>query len=695
MLAKLQRDAAIRNAVNEAVKNGRDTNISKIIASIKDVFGRPLTTVRKAMYGRPIGGRDGRDIERTFTEVKSDLDRLYEAAISISNVSVKDYVAMNAAISAIRAELSLTKDRLNAIVAQANLSAEKSIAGDICKDADSLLTTCFIDYSTKQATLPITKYASIPVEGEIKEVYPGKTLHNSFSNALDGLDNTGWFAYLEGPYTCTISNINKTVNGIYIKPASTITITAEYTNDGYNYYELFTKTISEEISIINEDTYVKNLKLTIAAGHAAITNLSFIAAGYDEIGEYITEEYIPGIPIVSLTLIPECVIPAKTNLSFYIKPYFDTGEGDYQTITSSISFADTISYTTKLTDNIKSEDEWLYRYDVNIHPYKQPRLDVGVGSIYPELGQLWAEVIHPNKRTAELTDSGIDELIRYESPHTEGPITLPTTDGTISDSTIDPPASMLNLGAAVESSAIKDERYWLVFPFSTGEDNNVYYRYKINVITDEDIPVVNAPAIFLNPSIYNGTDSPILTARIFLNGNLIADIDKTLTCNIDDPTINSYGVSYLYKKGNNLFEVLVHLNNTEGLAMYGAGIYIGGNPYLLARKGKASIRPYLDPMTCVDEFTMRNIIKPMDRTKFGLTDGYDQDILLNFDPGSFIEQEFDGFGGHSYSPLNISLEHIERAGAMPTGFKLKARFEKEPDVNISPILKGYTIGINK
>jgi hypothetical protein len=268
------------------MKQGRIPKVSEVLDLLRKYmrgksFGDPLTNFRPAVRGLPVGGQDGKDIERSFTEVREDLKVLFEELVNTEASNINSYDSF------LTQKLSLER-RLRDLLTETEKNLGMSQIGGIITFGDSftdlskikspwtenssgivsgsvLGTTAEINLAGGFATLPSDKSNSIRYQTDkisIRkiEIPNGATSRGNFLSTFNDFINDAWFVTnVSGTIVIdiditgippTLGNSDEVeINKINMELTSDTLVSIEWSNDGFNWNQIQSQNTSNSRSL--------------------------------------------------------------------------------------------------------------------------------------------------------------------------------------------------------------------------------------------------------------------------------------------------------------------------------------------------------------------------------------------------------------------------------------------------------------
>jgi hypothetical protein len=784
MIATRQKIDATNRAVQDLLQSGRYPTLDAILKGIAKRagrgWGRPKAELRPAIDGQKIGGDDGTAITQTYSEIRDDLGTWLAEIVETADRSLSNFWLFESRADTLRREaLHLIQSAESSITGFAlGGAAVFRDTFNTLAQTDMNETTAEIDLAGGYVTIPASIDSLDPesLTGSeiIKESYPNAKVRGNLKDAFADATNTGWFASLDGgSYSCTVKPQSPiTANGLILHPTGPMRVKITYSNDLHNFYP-FSEPIDCEV--LRDRTFTFNevnvaaLRLEISGTDVGLRSIKLLSCGFEEQSVLYSTPHVSRdifgnvVPIESVSIETEADIPPLTDITYFIKPLYADGSSGVWT-------------------RVNKDNLWLTNYDEFRIAVSSPN---GIQPFVPEAVQdgdtprfyVYRANTNPITETSRLTKGGDPNdggncgqlLVEYavydwakeaaEPEHSPSPADWysfgvaakgymrPVTQisqassmiGSVSDPLQAASNVMGNFGtmlceATMSSSTTDPARDWLVLGCVHGSTNTKYgnqmlapngnYRMTTWVYMPEDKVVADRPCMVYNPVDKGGLGSPtVLTARVYLNDNLVADVRDSWSGDIVSWDYSSYNVTYSYKAGWNKFEIYLYytgrtakpdasgetynskLPSGHSISDAGIGLYIAGNPYELARQDpKVKIQAHPEDLKQVSEFAVRHLLRPGDRSSWAWTDTAPQrNVILNYNPMDGINTvDDDGAPSPVYfdsknrfEPPVLALTYYKPITARPTGLKFKAELSREPSAGAIPKLHGYKLIVNR
>lgn len=619
MLSTRQKINAINKVIKGLLEEGVYPTLYDIVERLKPYsrrgWGRPQAVLRPAIDGQKIGGEDGRDIERTYDEIRDDLITYMNELVGSADAILSNYWMFEA-------RKDILKRRLMHLIqaAESNITASalggKAVFRDTFNNAelvDLAKTTAELNLDGGYVTLPASLNALQPVSissaSVTSESYPNTKPHGKITDALTDAGNTGWYASLEGGvYTCIIrlASSTKEVNGLYINPLAPMHVAISYSNDNYNFYpfqEPINETIRQERSWTFKPVKIASLKIEITGKDVGIKQLKLMSIGFEErarlesVVHQARDLFGNVVPIDSVSLEVDSHCPPQTDIQYYVQPIYAGADlpGSWTKIGNKPTFLSSSNIVTMTMSGNGSTNPFrpetttgdvsrFYIAAVKDNPVvESSRMIKGGDPNGGGLGQLFLEYAEHDWEKVDLDPN-----------HTPTPEDW-YTFGAVSSGYIRPITQDANAMKAMESAAdplqtcytelairnnciceattlegISDARRdWLTIgiiggtiPRQPGNKmlaSNGNYRITTYVYTPQDMVLADKPCLLYNPIDEGGEGSPVIAPfRIYLNDELVADVREAWSGNITGDDLTAYGVTYAYKAGWNKLEILIH-----------------------------------------------------------------------------------------------------------------------------------------
>jgi hypothetical protein len=748
MLSERQKNKVTNSVIAGLLKSGIYPTWTKILSGITAVmrgksWGKPTAALRPAIQGYKVGGLDGKDIERTYEELRSDMELYTEASVSLADTMLVTY-------DTFEAKLSLIKSRLSNLIQLSRGAVEAFVNGSwiVIQDTfntsskiDMLKTDAEVNLDAGYVTLPTSMKELIPLGANSirvdKEEYPGDGLHGNLMSALSDASNTAWYASLGGgTFAGTFSFLGEDgatkttmLNGIYVDPLTPLTIIIQYSSDGYNFTDL---TPAEKIyqaktwNFGNVDAC--SLRIMVSGKSVGIRRIQPLRAGYANKATLYSSSMMAAdisnkpVPIETVKLSVEADLPAGTNISYKVAPVTTEGKVgtfvslDTNPITLSQASTKTFSVKTVKADNASATRKFYVAWlaaSSGIPMLSTGELTRGANQIYADYTNYnWesdeGSLVHlpyaadwsrlPTATSGYFRtlpyEVGEDPLLDGERPFGSNASSsykgmLYQADQVYPDlpvgSTVSSVEQQKWLGIAVRCSGA-----YVMNPYGN-------YRFTFYIYMPEETILTNQACTVLNLGGSASGDTPIVPVSVYLNDEAVATYYSCSASAITSPTQLDFKANYSFKAGWNKLQILVYVRTglVDGIGD-NIGILIEPNPFKLAADNPA-IKIQTDPgsMKRVSEFQLRNTVKSgdigswawLDRT----TGTYPYGVMFNHNPTT-ITGKLDTIT----TPVAPSLQLTYRQDSAnhARGLIFRADLEKEISSMNVPKLYSYKLHIN-
>lgn len=349
MIAIRQKLKAVADATTALLKNGVSpdtTSVLKLAAKARGMqpWGAPLAKLRPAYPGGKIGGKDGRDIERTYEEIRQDIQTLYEEMVDTAGASLAGYNKFSARAAVLRSRILTCLQKAGYEYTRVTTGGEICLS-DTFTSGDSVdfaATNAELDFTGGFVTLPISpaNVQAIQLDNSYVVSVETNQFASDFMEAFDGDSTKVWTANLNGDkYVVRVklqsTEATKLANAIAVDPITQIGITIEYSNDNYNFYTLVeNKKIASYTKFHFDPRTMTDLRFSITAtGAAAIRSIQLLKSAYETqavlqskilLAKNAFFELMPHtnqyVPISSMQVMVDADIPTGTRIDAYVAP---------------------------------------------------------------------------------------------------------------------------------------------------------------------------------------------------------------------------------------------------------------------------------------------------------------------------------------------------------------------------------------
>lgn len=734
----------MNKALGILLREGRYPSLSEILAKVYESmsgkpWGQPSAKLRPAIHGFPIGGKDGKDIERTYTEIQSDVELLYEETVSVSESLLGNYLSFSAQKDYYRKKLSGISKKLDSLLSYISKGA-RQVFYDSFTNADQVnLSASTVELSVEEGAISLPKSTSILSPYDFSKativseniVGDGKILA-SINGALTDSKNTSWQALLnngsyEVVFDMTGIDIEHStsrlisVNAFYIEPAGSMSIAAYYSNDSYNFYPLFSGVIDSPKTWSFSTVEMSHIKLVISGKNIGIRKMRPLVIRYDNKGTFYSTQLVPTdsagniFPIQSASLSIDKEEPIGTKVTSYIMPcdYYGVPLGTWSKIgIDPISMSRISTETIDIEPQIEDDSADIKFY---YHSLSENLVIDGTESLVKANRQFavdyfnydWSleddtsHVPTPedfNRFSAE-TKSGFFDPISYS----ENPSALGTYDYMKSNQ------NMLCESDMLESTTSTIQRGWLVVGLKDGSGSSLLmpngnYRFTAYVYCPNAMMLKDRPVFVYNPSLYGGTGTPeIAPFAIYLNDSRLFYSKKSFT-SLDNTSLFNYRVSYPFVQGWNKLEIYIYypknptMESTDIISPCNLGLYMNPN-VLTFNESTYRVQGTKGFQQKVSEFILRYNTPPKVNNTWSLIPMSDTvdipHVLLNYcTSGDSNASNFDGLNKPRPTKLGLSYSKNNNSQAMVGSLIVRLDLEKDQSIATTPRVNGYTLYIN-
>lgn len=769
MLATRQKIDTINTAIGNLLSDGIYPTLAAIFDKVRDLakdrpWGKPKATLRPAIENQLIGGADGCDVERTYEEIRSDLTTFYHELVDSADRALNNYWVFTTQKEVLKRRLlhliQSSESVINTFADGGALTFQDTFNSADLTDLSQ--TTAALDLDSGWVTLPTSLNALEPISLSdaiiASETYPTTKPHGWISDALTDMENTGWYASLDGrTYTCIIKLTSaaaaREANGLFVSPLAPMSISVSWSNDLHNFYPLVSEHIRQDKSWAFAPIKVAALKIEITGNDVGIRRLKLLKVGHENaalfqsVPHIATDMFGKTIMIDAVKLLTDQECPPKTTIDYYVQPLFPGAPpgawvkvGNQTTWLSSSTSKTLVLCGSDGLNQLRPEPtppgcpRQFYYYPLGDDPIVETgRLTKG-GDPDPRdpdtggrCGQFVADYYSHDWKSIDLDPNHSPSPQDWISPGatTKGyvrPVTLDKHTSAPDALQTDAPTMVRFKNLLAEATIVEGDstvsRDWLVLGIFGEDDSgnpvklmadNGNYRFTTYVYMPEDAVYSRKPVLLYNPVDAGGEGAPVIAPfRVYLNDELVADVQAAFSASgLTDVDLSNYEVSFAYKRGWNKFEVYVYrtalapgaVSGIDKVATNGVGIYIAGNPYRVARTNPGvRVQAHSSDETRVSEFALRQLVKPGDDNCWSWTDTAPaRDLLLNYNPNPSYTQQ----GNVLYDGVNVgqspvmSLTYQTAGTQRPNGLVLRAQLAREDDAIDVPRLSGYKLVVNQ
>jgi hypothetical protein len=704
-------------------------------------WGKPLTKLRPAIYNDTIGGKDGKDIQRTFEDIKEDLTFLYNSLVYVSDNMLTTYQMFDSQSTYVKKKALKLEQEVDRLITGVTNNYTYSLFDTFnnVDNIDLISSTVDIDVDEGVVTLAKSKnntYAYAMQNAEvIKESANGKVF-SPIANIFNDNTNNVWVASLgTNSYEAIIhlNNINTntpnidmhTIDGIYIEIATPLSLKIEWSNDSLNYYPLISENIKTNKTYSFEQIQASYIKLTVSGGDVGIKKLQLLRLGFNNYGSlYTLPLQVSSInPLVKANIITanlkmEMFSPKGTNIKAFIEK---AGENNWIAINNSDLILNNtnisnipIDTNSIVIDDYTAEDAVIKFYRFNGVP---AQLVNGSESIVKGSNQVYVEYFNydwsyhdgsDHIPTPDDYENRVGIVNGFFTPAYSKNIDLVASN----TSTLISSGNMLCMQDAKYTDGSTGDKEFLQIGIVDYSGNDLLaekgnYRFTIYVYAPEEKVYYRKKALVSGPALVGSKVAAPFS--IYLNDKYIMSSKYMATAKttISDDTVLSNRANYKLEKGWNKLQIYIYYpglsNNTdldaqglqEGIYKSAIGFYTNFNPISLDSSIYRA-QATLGFQKKVSEFELRQITPVNNNSCWALTtipSATTASILFNYNPTIGVAASaFDAQNIPVAPALNLQCSTIE--GSVIDTVRLRFDFTKDTDVTTTPKLHGYELHIN-
>lgn len=740
MISKIQKTNLIDRITKIRLLSGTKIIPDEILGAAENLLinkqlGRPLTIFRPAVPSLPVGGRDGKDLERTFQELLEDLEVLYKAVENLSLNHADLYELLIARDSLITLGISDVTARVNTLLAQLSVISKDSITTDFHRldDIDFARTTADVDIIEGSASLsPDNTFSRSYPHQKIKVIKEtGNTQPGSrFLNVFNPSNSSFWYSYLntDDVYEIIISLTGADydkgdteevpVNGIRIDTITSLKLSVDWSPDGYNWHSLnptVERVIDKLANISFETVTVGYLRLKIRkhlTNEVGIRNITFMERAHALSAAIYSNLYVTNKPIRNLSFRLNANIPAGTRVNSFISQAYD---GPWIPVGRDIVTFDNLQDIRITLDNFSALSSGSYFYKAEVpDPYLLPE----TGELVVGSEQVLIKAF-PYDWGVEQAPNRIPELSDWDNPN-----------GIVRGGTFSPlgdigNSSELTSGFYTERNPLAydvlGDSFYNVIVVSQSDGNFLLqpgYNYNLEVMMYASTPktITNCKIGLVN---YGGAASAIILPHaVYLNSVKVYEGTKSVT-SVDEITDSmTLNIEHGWNRYNLCMQLplgveLDHSDGSNGVSSGAIHLYFQPCLYTPSRAsvyGIDSIQAYNAPWTKVSELFLKYSVSPGNKTVWAWdieeSNGNVVGVLFNHNPlnpapgrlGYSTGQSYytiDGLNAPQASDINLFYT-VERVNTSqnPRHLYVRLELEKSESVYSIPQVYGYSIIIN-
>ncbi len=726
MLQELQKRKITESILKSAYESGyvpKYGDLSNLlIQKFKYVnFGKPLFSPRGAAHGLIVNPKD---LKLNVSEIRDDLDLSFEDINEIIKVHQEVFSSSYSRYIQSRQKLTALLEDLNNRLRVSSIEMLGSNFRDT-SNVDLENTTAYVDTSVGMVTLPLaldtsTRYQSSDMV-KVSETHEGCNFIGDFLHVFNDSSNNVWQAeIIEGGYYQTeinltgkpviAGNANEVeVNRISIDPIGHLNLVIQYSTDGFNWTDLFNKSIIDTTIVDLKPTWILLLRFRVSGvDSVGIRHITIGRVGTSNYGVYYSKPFVFTNTIPGFDFSVDQEIPYGTSIRHYIKngmQWLPIVPGHFNFNTSRYITLSLFTSGDFVADNPADSITLYSNYLSNVSIPNGSSLWRGVNQFKVEAFQYDFQAMSDGNHIPEISDWNSN----YGIIHTS----YMHSAGNINDDTI--PGGVYGNKSFIITASNAQQDWWGVTLHSTGSTilpSGYSYRITTHLYSDRNVLISNfAGGVYVrNPD--DVSDTPANPTNLnsygwslYVNGNNVGKDNKYYSTAIpgSGDLLSSEGKSFpvALNVGWNRLELLIYVPTVtfiDSVLSTGFNIFLLFRPNLFNFSLSNTLIPSLvqypiwadgKPLDMVSEFYLKWNTSVWDHSKWAwrlnAVSGTPIAALLNYDPNN-INYTIDGvFSGDS---PQFNLNYIYTDQPVDT-ILYKAELRREPFSNVPPRLNSY------
>jgi len=732
MIDSRQKLKVTNEAIRELLRSGKFPTTDMILAKTKEKmtgeWGVPTATLRPAIYRAKIGGEDSKDIQRTFEEIKDDLSLLFSSIIDASDSMLSTYNLFSSRATAVKKRLHALEQSIDRNLDAIRYGSRYAIY-DTFNDSmkvDQLLSTVNIDNEEGAATLPMTKQSTYAYDMSKARVISEKGTAISSIRYILNDDNNVWIVTSDYEVALGLEEINpvKTVklqpiDAIYIDIATPLTISVEWTNDGYNYYQLIGESLTTSKTFSFPRVEASQIRVRISGGEVGLKRLKLLKTSFAHFGSLYTVPLTVTSPnpddntsIISASLRMETELPIGTS----IKGYIARGDednwialSDSETMLKSPNINKTYISNVALDERSTSGAALcFYKFTGIPNGYINGTeiLTKGEGQIFVEhFSYDWSYHDGSDHIPIPSDYSRPGVYSAYMTPIYYGMTDLISKSG---DTTLHDEATPIFMQDSEKTDGAVEIKDWLNIGIRDSSGNKILadkgnYRFTTYIFAPEEVTFYREKFLVYG----QGSVEKQVVAPFSVYVNDMNVISSKYMATKRSEMIGTEGFEYRasirLKKGWNKYQIYLYSPGTSGnsdltaeglqggVYPYSIGFYSSFNPLGLDQ-GVYKTRCVEGTQRKVSEFELRQMVPIKDNNTWAISKTLSGGpaVLLNYDPTSITtSSNFDGVNNGAKQLLVLECQSYTDIPLNTV--RLRFDFSKEENVNATPKLHSYEL----
>jgi hypothetical protein len=753
MIARLQKTKLVEEILLKTLQSGVYPETSSVLEEVQAqlgnrAFGKPLTRLRPAVPGRPIGNTLGTDLYLTQLELREDLETLYTGLINLSARAVDAYSIFSVRRDRLSLKMAQLKVQAGTMLAQVSAGSRASVSDSFntLEHVDLDRTNAYLELNEGVATLKPDNAQSVAYDGrrirvtQLNRPLGAVELGMPFSAVFTAYRTDAWYVQvpsLESEYDVVVSVTGADyeqgdteeveVNALRVQPTGPLKLRLQWSPDGFNWHELepgVDTLVTDQRTFHFQTIRAGYLRLRLKPSGGVSNNayvlglkkIELFQRGYNTQTTLYSQEWTFSQPVHTVVAELEKETPSGTRIDSYLAqnpdgPWIKIGNGP-------VAFGTVRAPQITLKDFNPESDLKRFYYSTVPDQY-----------VLPESGELWG-----GRNQVHLSAFPWNWNASMDRDH------LPMREDWQQPRGVVRQGIFGNRGELSSADAVEDgwveDRNPLAFQEYNGESYSVLavtqsdgefslqpgynYRVRSYLYCSTPLTLEGQKIGVVNPADTGGISSAVVAPHsLYLNGVKVYE-RKDCVLSLDNLT-ESYQATLPLQQGWNELELLVQipadlptLRETEDSGVSSGGIYLYFQPDVFNHIDSiiTESRAYREPWKKVSEFDLRYNVAPGRREVWSwwrdaTTDAV-SGVLFNHNPanptsGSVDFDEDAPFytvdGLNAGRVVELELRYtVERTDLdtdiYPRSLWFRADLSKDPDATSPPLLHGYRLIVN-
>jgi hypothetical protein len=756
MIGRLQKTKILEKIVQGRMRAGRYPYLRDVLPAVADLLrgkrlGAPLSSIRPAVKGQPIGGVKGTDISDTFSEMREDLQLLYSSIIQLASRSIDIYDIFGVRRDRLMLKLRQLRTDIETLLAQQGAGSRLSTTETFhtSENIDLLQTTARVDLSEGTCSLPANNFSSVKYDGSkvrvTKTLLPagGSQVGPPFQSVFSPFRLDAWYVSLpvgqvfEAHVNVTGVDYEKggseevLVNALRIEPTGPMHITVDWSPDGLNWHKL-----NPAAEVTTRDVYTWHfdpvnlgfLRFRIrhseeisasAQGQTrpvGLKRVEILKRGFNNTASLYSNEYQFSETINTVVMETQAETPLGTKIVPYVSltaggPWLQIQNGQPATFDTRV-WSDLAINTVEAEQTGVPQTMWRFRV-----PDSQPPLP-NTGDLVAGRGQVQVSAYAFDWRL-QGDPYHIPDIKDWETPLAEvrtRPFAPVGVIGGVSGVTATDFTDNHN-PLAVDNT----DHSYIVLAIIGGDGQFALqrgYNYRLRAYAWVNAPVTQENQRIAVINTAGTANTKVAPLAVYVNGTKVYQQTVAATA-LSDLTSTAYQATIPLVQGFNTIELLIQIPSTlvpgqAGLASNSVFVYFQPNFFSSNLQNDLKIdyvQAYRDAWKRLSEFNLRYNTPPGLREAWawdenlssGLDAGKLQYILFNHDPTNSADsisapnQSFQTMDGYNYGvPVSLFVRYpSDRNLDNPaTSLFVRADLFQDPGASTPPVLRSYRILVN-